>query len=54
MNEDHLAVRENSANIKYLETKLNALIDILTKEGITTKDEVNSSTEDIMNKNEED
>ena len=47
-----LQTTENKANIVMLNNKLNALIAILKKEGITAIEEVDAMANDIMNKND--
>jgi hypothetical protein len=52
MNENNVQTRENKANIEMLRNKINALIKILEKEGVTTKEEVDSLTKEIIEKGE--
>ncbi|MBD3163942.1 hypothetical protein GF323_01970 [Candidatus Woesearchaeota archaeon] len=47
-----MTVKENKATIKMLEKKLDALIEILNKEGITTLEEVDALSREKIEKNE--
>jgi hypothetical protein len=46
-------VKESKAKIAVLENKINALVKILEKEGITTKEEVEESTKRIIDGEED-
>jgi hypothetical protein len=52
--EKSLQICENKANIELLEKRLDAIIKILNKEGITTKEEVESMTKDMIEGREPD
>ncbi|MBR9699455.1 hypothetical protein GOV09_03310 [Candidatus Woesearchaeota archaeon] len=43
-------VSENKANIELLSKKIDALMNILEKEGITTKEELDSLTKELIEK----
>ncbi len=43
-----MEIHEASASVKMLDKKLEALIQILEKEGITTKDEVEEKTSGLL------
>lgn len=48
-----MEVKENKANIQMLSNKLNALIEILKKEGVTTQEEVEAIVKEMMEKKDE-
>ena len=43
---------ENKGKLKRIEVRLKALINILTKEGVTTTEEVEAEFKDLLDKNE--
>lgn len=45
-----MELRENKARIEMLEATINALLAVLHKEGITTKEEVDNLTKDLIQK----
>jgi hypothetical protein len=48
MPENEAEIKENKARIEMLDKRIDAITKILVKEGITTKEEVEESTKELI------